>query len=69
MVQISENILSRSDLLDQLRKEAPKIKKQYGISRLGLFGSFARDEAGPTSDIDLLVSFEEGREWFRPFIH
>jgi predicted nucleotidyltransferase len=35
---------------------------------MGLFGSYARDEAGPTSDIDLLVSFEEGRERFRPFM-
>ncbi|MBU0978834.1 MAG: nucleotidyltransferase family protein [Patescibacteria group bacterium] len=33
--------------------------KQQGISYLGLFGSFARGEATPQSDIDLLIDFDE----------
>lgn len=32
--------------------------KDLGIRSLALFGSFARDEAGPDSDIDLLVEFD-----------
>lgn len=28
-----------------------------GVARLGVFGSVARDEAGPDSDIDVLVDF------------
>lgn len=31
-------------------------KGKYGIERIGLFGSFARDEAGPDSDVDILIS-------------
>ena len=34
-------------------------KVKLGIERIGLFGSFARGEAGPESDIDLIVSFEK----------
>lgn len=32
---------------------------QYPISRVGVFGSFARNEDRPDSDIDILVTFEE----------
>lgn len=34
--------------------------RAYGVSRLGLFGSFARDAAGPESDVDLLMEFRPG---------
>jgi predicted nucleotidyltransferase len=33
------------------------ILKKYSISRVGVFGSFARNEINTLSDIDLLVSF------------
>jgi len=31
---------------------------QFGVKSLALFGSLVRDEAWPTSDVDLLVEFE-----------
>lgn len=34
-------------------------KEKYGIEKLGLFGSFARNEAGPDSDVDILISLRE----------
>lgn len=33
--------------------------KAHGVARLSLFGSVARDEASPESDIDLLVEFDK----------
>ena len=33
--------------------------RQYGISYLGLFGSYARGEATPESDVDFLVKFKK----------
>ena len=30
----------------------------FGVRRLAVFGSVARDEAGPESDVDVLVSFD-----------
>lgn len=41
-----------------------RIAKENGIKNLKLFGSVARSEDGEESDIDLLVSFEEGRSLF-----
>lgn len=33
------------------------LQDQYGVKHLYLFGSYARDDASPKSDVDLLVEF------------
>lgn len=42
-----------------LEEKLLPILQNYGASRIGIFGSYARDEAGPDSDLDLLVDFAE----------
>jgi predicted nucleotidyltransferase len=49
-------VLSRQDA-DRLRE----ISRRHGVDRVRVFGSAARGEAGPGSDLDLLVAFEPGR--------
>jgi predicted nucleotidyltransferase len=39
-----------------------------GVRRLGLFGSFARGEERPDSDIDILVEFAQGKKSFDAFM-
>ncbi|GAV24202.1 nucleotidyltransferase [Carboxydothermus islandicus] len=39
--------------------ENKKLLKTYHVSKIGLFGSFVRDEAGQASDVDLLIDFAE----------
>ena len=39
------------------------------VSRAVLYGSWARGEAGPESDIDLLVEFDQARKTFDNFMH
>lgn len=46
--------MTREELLTKLRELKPWLAEQ-GVVNLRLFGSFARDEAGPESDVDLLV--------------
>ena len=41
----------------------------FGVRRLGLFGSYARGEASPESDIDVLVDFEENLKTFDNFMN
>ena len=36
-----------------------QIVQKYGLKRLGIFGSYARNEQTPESDLDLLVEFED----------
>jgi uncharacterized protein len=47
----------RAQVMDKLRERLPGLQARYGITTLGLFGSVARDEEGPHSDVDLLVGF------------
>jgi uncharacterized protein len=41
--------------LNQIKKTAIPIFKQYGISQVGVFGSYARGEEHAGSDIDFLI--------------
>jgi hypothetical protein len=47
--------------LARLRPQVIEIARRNGASKLRLFGSAARGEDGPKSDIDFLVEFEPGR--------
>jgi hypothetical protein len=46
------------DIKDFEAKLIP-ILKGYNASKIGVFGSYARGEAGPESDLDLLVDFTD----------
>ena len=49
--------MKRTDVLQKLRAERENLHERYGVASLALFGSVARDEAGPDSDVDVLVEF------------
>ncbi len=42
--------------------------KQYGVVKLGLFGSFVTNQATSKSDIDLLVEFDPNKKTFKNFM-
>ncbi len=42
-------------ILERLRAYKPELQRKYPISRLGVFGSYARGEATENSDIDVAV--------------
>ena len=46
--------MNRAELLEKLRELKPWLEEE-GIGNPRLYGSFARDEAKPDSDVDLLV--------------
>ena len=50
---------TRKEILDILAAHRDSLRSAYKVKRLGIFGSRARDEAGPRSDIDILVEFDE----------
>jgi uncharacterized protein len=52
----TDAVLSRQDA-DRLRE----ISRRHGVDKVRVFGSAARGEAGPGSDLDLLVAFGPGR--------
>lgn len=48
---------SRDEIFELLQRERDSIRG-LGVNRLGLFGSFARGEQNPDSDVDILVEME-----------
>ncbi len=48
-----------ADLLSKLEENLPRLRKEYGVKSLGLFGSYLRGEQKSDSDVDILVDFEE----------
>ncbi|MDO9404491.1 MAG: nucleotidyltransferase family protein [Polaromonas sp.] len=50
--------MNRQTALQLLTEHKPVLVARYGVARLALFGSTARDSASGSSDVDILVSFE-----------
>jgi hypothetical protein len=42
-----------------LRDQLDVLRKEYGVKRIAIFGSYAREEKTEISDIDILVEFEK----------
>ena len=54
---------TRENILTILRNHKSQVSK-FGVSSIGLFGSYVRNEQSVKSDIDLLVDFEPEKENF-----
>lgn len=49
--------LGRAHVLALLRQHTPELERRFGVRPVALFGSVARNEARPDSDVDLLVEY------------
>ena len=52
----------------RLEHAVPTIRTQFGVRKIGIFGSFARGEQTGTSDVDVLVELAEGYATLRNFV-
>lgn len=50
---------TKGEILDFLSRNKQYFRDRYGIIKIGLFGSYARDDQVENSDIDLIVEFEK----------
>ncbi len=50
--------LNREEILHVLTEQKDLLRKQFYVKRIGIFGSFARNEATEKSDIDFVVEFD-----------
>ncbi len=53
------HFVERKRALEILARAKPELEARFGVTRLALFGSTARNTATDDSDIDVLVAFEE----------
>ncbi|QIT55908.1 nucleotidyltransferase family protein [Aquisalimonas sp. 2447] len=50
--------MNRQRVLQLLTESKPELQARYGVTRLALFGSTARNAATADSDVDILVAFD-----------
>ena len=58
----------RTPIIQHLKEGVPTIKNQFGVTRIGIFGSFVRGEQSDKSDVDILVELAEGYKTLRNFV-
>ena len=47
-----------ADVVALLREAKPDLERRFGVRHLGVFGSYARGEQRPDSDVDILVDVD-----------
>ncbi|MHC1590850.1 MAG: nucleotidyltransferase family protein [Candidatus Helarchaeales archaeon] len=57
-------MLTKEEILKKLRENKEKLKN-FGVKKIGIFGSFMRGEANRKSDIDIVVEFDRGKAIFK----
>ncbi len=57
-----------SEIMNLLEKNRDKIK-QYGVKKIGIFGSYVRNEQTSISDIDIIVEFSKGEKTFDNYMN
>jgi hypothetical protein len=55
-------MLTRAEILNYLRENKTNFQYQFGIRKIGLFGSYAREEQSDQSDIDILIEMGSDTE-------
>ena len=50
--------LTRETILEKLRENHAQLSSEYGLRRIGIFGSYARGMQQSSSDLDIIAEFE-----------
>src|SRR5690606_21522866 len=58
-VQVRRN--KKSEFVTKLEEVLPLLRERFGVAKIGIFGSAARGEERPDSDVDVLVEFAPGQ--------
>ena len=64
---MNSSVKDKSSLLQLLRNHQPEILN-FGVERIGLFGSSVRNDMKNESDVDFLVEFKKGKKNYDNFI-
>lgn len=61
------NSQNRGNIITLLQKNTSQMR-QFGVERLGIFGSFIHGTQTEASDVDILVEFHAGQKTYRNYI-
>ena len=51
-------LMDKQYILEYLKANKESIRSKYGVTQIGLYGSFVRDEQKDSSDIDIAIEME-----------
>jgi predicted nucleotidyltransferase len=51
-------LLTREKIVEELKSKREFLAQRFHVTKIGIFGSFAKNEGTSTSDIDFLVEFD-----------
>ena len=57
-------MITERTILELLEVELPSLRREYSVTKIGLFGSYARNEQEEGSDVDLLIDFKKPISFF-----
>ena len=60
--------LSTDEIMSYLKQNMAVLNERFGVTRVGIFGSFARGEQSAGSDIDMVVEMEKDRKNIHSFL-
>ena len=60
-MQVGKVRTEKDLVIKKLKENQEYLRKEYGIEKIGLFGSVVRNEQNEDSDIDILVKFQKGK--------
>jgi len=52
-----ENKITKKEVVRILLKSLPKLRREYNLKRIGIFGSFALESQKADSDVDIIAEF------------
>ena len=52
-------MLTSQEIIMTLKSAKPLLEEKYSVKTLALFGSYSRNEASDSSDVDILVAFHK----------
>ncbi|MDO9288962.1 MAG: nucleotidyltransferase domain-containing protein [Thermodesulfovibrionales bacterium] len=61
-------ISSIEDIVAYLKNNKGFFYERFGVTRMGIFGSFTREEQTSSSDIDMVVEIEQNRKNIHSFL-
>jgi len=64
---MTDPVKTKKDLFERIISNQKKIIS-FGVERLGIFGSFVKDEANEQSDVDFFIHFAPKQKTFKNFM-
>lgn len=63
-----QNELKNKEQIFRILQSNHQQIRNFGVKKIGLFGSFAKNQQTADSDIDFIVEFDEGKKTYKTFI-